>query len=643
MTLRVGRVGVQVVQSNVALVDQQGDDVHISGRVSWSGGFEASVVREQILGLSSGAKEKVVPVVFDEHPYINGYYTVDTTSVEMGPGSVVIGYFPFSMTLTRMRNFSSPLIESRLLGTIRGNSASVTTCAPWVGVPANSESWAGPSTVGAPDVRDTESGPVEVFSEANGATPAMLNAFVSFTVDPQFYYVGASRVDIGSMDDLASTTFSYTGASQSYVVPTGITTIRIDARGAQGGGSKGGRGDRAVCEVTVTPGETLTVRVGQHQGVPVTAAFPNGGAGRGSGYAGGGRTEVVRSSTRLAVAGGGGGMGFGGGGDHKRPGGNSGEWGEAGPDSDSGDGGQATAGGAGGSGSPAGSAGASLQGGAASTGTFSNSGGGGDGLYGGGGGGGAGGGGGGSSLITGTNALHYAGYQVGHGSLVISEIPATPLEPQRYTVVGDQCMNSQFGWLLTNGIIKVTPVYSSTKVALLIQPWDGAGWGAGWVWNLTDNGSSTTPATAFLTNFIVIDNDPECTIIRCTAEYVGKRDSISITLTLRRGAPMVEVYLASKTTAMWGFRLNAAAAGTAVTGQGIVQTTAASGGSKYLGVCPVGVTVVLTSNAGWHRTVATTTFSIGLGALQNGASATALTLAQQYYAAMTESLRAVAR
>ncbi len=100
----------------------------------------------------------------------------------------------------------------------------------------------------------------------------------------------------------APVVFAYTGADQSFVVPQGITNIFVKAWGAGGGGTPsitggtGGAGGYASSWLTVTPGETLTVVVGQ--GGAMFTAFGSGG---------GGRSEVNRSGVSLLVAGGGGG------------------------------------------------------------------------------------------------------------------------------------------------------------------------------------------------------------------------------------------------------------------------------------------------------------------------------------------------
>jgi hypothetical protein len=97
---------------------------------------------------------------------------------------------------------------------------------------------------------------------------------------------------------------SYTGANQTFVVPSGVTTINFIAWGAAGGGGRasgiGGGGGFIEGDVTVTAGETLNVKVG---GGGVYA--DNGGGSTQGG--GGGGTGIYRSSTVLAIAGAGGG------------------------------------------------------------------------------------------------------------------------------------------------------------------------------------------------------------------------------------------------------------------------------------------------------------------------------------------------
>ena len=67
-----------------------------------------------------------------------------------------------------------------------------------------------------------------------------------------------------------SQTFSYTGSSQTFTVPSGVSTITIQAWGAQGcaghfqgGGYPGGKGGYATGSLSVSAGNVLYVFVGQ--------------------------------------------------------------------------------------------------------------------------------------------------------------------------------------------------------------------------------------------------------------------------------------------------------------------------------------------------------------------------------------------
>ncbi len=115
--------------------------------------------------------------------------------------------------------------------------------------------------------------------------------------------------------NIISQTFSYTGSMQIYVVPAGVTSVTIQADGAQGGsnaiGVVGGLGGTAVGDLTVTPGDTLFVYVGGTNGY-------NGGGLAGTspctnaiGGVGGGASDVrVGGQTlndRIIVGAGGGG------------------------------------------------------------------------------------------------------------------------------------------------------------------------------------------------------------------------------------------------------------------------------------------------------------------------------------------------
>lgn len=119
-------------------------------------------------------------------------------------------------------------------------------------------------------------------------------------------------------------TFSYTGGLQTFTVPSGVSSVGIQAWGGQGrtnaGGNISGRnGGYATGNLAVSPGNTLYIYVGGGGGTSTAGGY-NGGGSAGAqpcvgarGGGGGGASDVRLNSTSLAarriVAGGGGGAG----------------------------------------------------------------------------------------------------------------------------------------------------------------------------------------------------------------------------------------------------------------------------------------------------------------------------------------------
>ena len=106
--------------------------------------------------------------------------------------------------------------------------------------------------------------------------------------------------------------FNYTGATQTFTVPDGVTSLHVVAKGSRGGSSGrifGGLGGTLEADLAVTPGQTLYIEVGG-QGNANAGGY-NGGGFPGNG--GGGATDIRIGGTtltdRVLVAGGGGGAG----------------------------------------------------------------------------------------------------------------------------------------------------------------------------------------------------------------------------------------------------------------------------------------------------------------------------------------------
>ena len=263
----------------------------------------------------------------------------------------------------------------------------------------------------------------------------------------------SSNVTIGSaVDNEVPSVFNETGSTQTYTVPAGVTSLTINVLGASGGLTgysdyNPGLGGQVQGTLTVTPGEVLTVYVGEQGGnaPTLTGSGGTGGFGYGTGGnggngqagygggAGGGSSAIVHSGTVLAEAGGGAGEdGL------SVPGGNGGGTsGDAGYGNDipanGGGGGTPSAVGSGGTGGTnSGLPGSGSNGGSGGAGVSSSwyvgGGGGGGGYYGGGGGSGGGsstdsdgGGGGGSSYVPAGGTTN-DGVQGGNGQVIITPV-----------------------------------------------------------------------------------------------------------------------------------------------------------------------------------------------------------------------------
>jgi RHS repeat-associated protein len=281
----------------------------------------------------------------------------------------------------------------------------------------------------------------------------------------QGIWLGDGKIEISfppTDDELPSSptgsqTFAFSGKSTWWQVPGGVSAIRVEAWGAQGGNQfggvrgYGGLGGHVEATVPVSSDEWLLINVGgmgsQAGSGASGAGYNGGGSGREDGWGGGGASDVRRGgvtfANRVLVAGGGGGAGsaatpvHGAGGSGGALVGRTGE--KSSCDAPGGAGGTQSAGGTGGPGSndltTQGRWGIGGQGGDFNA----DGGGGGGGYYGGGGGsatcGGAGtaaaGGGGGSSFSAAdvTGVLHETGVHDGNGLIKISYPPAVQAVP----------------------------------------------------------------------------------------------------------------------------------------------------------------------------------------------------------------------
>lgn len=113
-----------------------------------------------------------------------------------------------------------------------------------------------------------------------------------------------------------SNSFTYSGSDQTFVVPSGATSLTVKMWGAGGGGGygmTGGGGGFTSGTLAVSAGQVLTFIVGRGGAYQSTATtYGGGGGGGGATYtgSGGGRSTIRNSSgTELMTVGGGGGGG----------------------------------------------------------------------------------------------------------------------------------------------------------------------------------------------------------------------------------------------------------------------------------------------------------------------------------------------
>jgi len=277
-----------------------------------------------------------------------------------------------------------------------------------------------------------------------------------------------------------TTTFNYTGAVQTYTVPSGVSVIQIETKGAQGGGTYGGNGGQAIGTFSVTPGAVLQVYVGGKPSAQLGPGGFNGGGALtvlpcsgGDGWPGGGASDVRTTASlanRMIVAGGGGGQGWsngvGGAGGGITGGDGIGLW----TPGTNGKGATASAGGAGGfysgngGSSPSGIFG--IGGNGSPVDTYCAGGAGGGGWYGGGGGY-VSAGGGGSSYISypgTTNASTTSGVQTGNGTVIVTVIctsinpvvsASTICEGESITLSASSTNGGTISW--NNGVLNGIP------------------------------------------------------------------------------------------------------------------------------------------------------------------------------------------
>ena len=124
-----------------------------------------------------------------------------------------------------------------------------------------------------------------------------------FVISAVSFCCAAMMLPVPQASALVTEKFTFTGSEQTFVVPAGVHSLRLDAEGGEGGGTEDAAGGSSVGvagPASVNPGQTLFIEVGgdgKSQAAGGAGGFNGGGSASGGG---GGGASDVRTSPRSA-------------------------------------------------------------------------------------------------------------------------------------------------------------------------------------------------------------------------------------------------------------------------------------------------------------------------------------------------------
>lgn len=192
-------------------------------------------------------------------------------------------------------------------------------------------------------------------------------------------------------------------------------------------------------------------------------------------------------------------------------------------------------------------------------------------------------------------------------------------------------------WVLTNGLIRVTPLAASAM--LKVEYWDGAAW-SGYDFDLTVGSDLAPPFTAMT----ILRNDLECVVIRLMKNK-SPSGRILVDLTLRRGARFVEGFLQTDASATLGVKTDTAVAGTNSTTGWVRETANDGNGNRLVVGSSKSFTANITNTGLSKASVVELPFYIGgeIDGSSAGAGDTASNLYDQFIGSLSEQVLAVKR
>ena len=120
--------------------------------------------------------------------------------------------------------------------------------------------------------------------------------------------------------------------------------------------------------------------------------------------------------------------------------------------------------------------------------------------------------------------------------------------------VGTQVPNDPDGWVVSNGIIRLSGVANSGAIKL--EHWSGAAWVSNGNYSFGQYGGGAQPLlTEPPLAITVLRNGPECVTIRLAYDaqsvVTNARFAVNVDVSLRRGANCAEVYLSTRGAYRW--------------------------------------------------------------------------------------------
>ena len=209
-------------------------------------------------------------------------------------------------------------------------------------------------------------------------------------------------------------------------------------------------------------------------------------------------------------------------------------------------------------------------------------------------------------------------------------------------IVGRQCQNDPDGWVVSNGVIRLSGVTNSGEIKL--EHWSGTAWvGDGSYWFGQYGGGAQPLLRAAPLAITVLRNDPACVTIRLAYDaasiVTNARFAVNVDVSLRRGGTSAEVYLSTRGKYRWLVKTPIAYAG-AVAG-GLSVADPATGAAFALGntdaIEPADPKAFALATAG-------TWMACGIGHVFGTVNASTVgTFGSRYAAAQAERVLAVAR